>query len=169
MRLNLKRKGKEYIAKIETLIRKVANITKDQSTEDKESSQVCRTCKKEKPLNKYYKRANKKHEVHCRACRNLKRDANHRRWKQEFIYELGKYIEIKCIKCGYDKNFSALDFHHVNKKNFSIARMTRNLSKKNFTDGKVKKIINEIIINCEILCANCHREEHNIHVMKIRK
>lgn len=169
MRLNLKRKGKEYIAKIETLIRKVANTTKDQSTEDKEDSQVCRTCKKDKPLNQYYKRANKKHEIHCRSCRNKQRDRNHRHWKQEFIYKLANHVKLECVICGYNKSFSALDFHHVNKKNFSIARITRNLSHKNFTDGKVDKIIHEIIFNCEILCANCHREEHTKHIMKMIK
>ncbi len=147
----------------------MANTIKDQSTEGKEDSQVCRTCKKNKPLIEYYKRENKKHEVHCKSCRNKKRDENHRHWKQEFIYKLSKHMDVKCVKCGYNKNFSALDFHHIRNKRFSIARMLRNLSNKNFYDGRVNDILYEILLNCEILCANCHREHHNKYIMKLKK
>ena len=68
-----KKKEKAYIAKTETQIRKVANTTKDQSTEDKEGK-ICATCKKLKPLHRYYQRENKKPEIHCRDCRNIQRE-----------------------------------------------------------------------------------------------
>ena len=140
-----------------------------QNIEDKDIKQCCQTCKESKSINKFYKRANKKPEIHCRSCRNKSRDENHRYWKQQFIYKLSKHLEIECVKCGYNKNFGALDFHHIRNKNFKISRELRNLSKKNFSDGRVDKIIYEILIECEILCANCHREHHIIHIMKLKK
>ena len=146
----------------------MANTILAENTEGKEGK-ICATCKKFKPLHRYYKRENKKPEIHCRDCRNKQREKNHRHWKQQFIYKLAEHIDIKCVKCGYDKNFSALDFHHTKRKKFAIAREIRNLSKKNFTDGRVDMILTEIIAKCEILCANCHREHHNKHIMKMKK
>ena len=169
MSRNLKKEEKEFIARTGTQIKKTENTTKDQNTGDKADKQICNTCKKLLPVSKFYKRSNKKPEVHCRNCRNKKRDERHRYWKQEFIYKLSEHINIECVKCGYDKSFSALDFHHIKEKNFSIARITRNLSGKNFTDGKVEKILYEILVNCEILCSNCHREHHTKHFMKLKK
>ena len=117
-----------------------------ENTEDKEGK-ICATCKKVKPLHRYYKRENKKPEIHCRDCRNKQREKNHRHWKQEFIYKLSEYIDIRCVRCGYDENFSALDFHH----------------------GRVDMILTEIMSKCEILCSNCHRVHHNKHIMKMKK
>jgi len=136
--------------------------------EDKEGK-VCATCKKNKPYNRYYKRENKKPEIHCKDCRNKKREERHRHWKQQFIYKLSTHVDIKCVKCGYDKNFSALDFHHTKRKKLSIAREIRNLSEKSFYDGKVDRILTEIMSKCEILCSNCHREHHNKHIMNMKK
>ena len=61
----------------------------------------------------------------------------------------------KCEICGYDKNISALDFHHIdpNKKEFQLD--SRHLS--NTTNKK----ITEELKKCNLLCSNCHREIHN--------
>ena len=139
-----------------------------QNIEDKEGK-ICATCKKTKPINKYYKRENKIPEIHCKDCRNKAREERHRYYKQQFIYKLATHIDIKCVRCGYDKNFSALDFHHTKRKKLSIAREIRNLSKKSFYDGKVDRILTEIMSKCETLCSNCHREHHNKHIMKMKK
>ena len=139
-----------------------------QNIEDKEGK-VCATCKKHKPYNRYYKRENKKPEIHCKDCRNKKREERHRHWKQEFIYKLSTHVDIQCVKCGYDKNFSALDFHHTKRKKLSIAREIRNLSEKSFYDGKVDRILTEIMSKCEILWSHWHREHHNKHIMKMKK
>ena len=136
---------------------------------DKADEQRCETCKEIKHISKFYKRINKKHEIHCKNCRNKQRDENHRYWKQQFIYKLSEYIELECVTCGYNKNFSALDFHHKRNKSLLVARELRNLSRKNFIDGRVENIIYEIIMHCEILCANCHREHHTKHIMKMKK
>lgn len=61
----------------------------------------------------------------------------------------------KCERCGYDKNMSALDFHHINpdEKEFEID--IRKFSNTNLED------LQKEIDKCILLCANCHREEHN--------
>lgn len=67
-------------------------------------------------------------------------------------------IEIKggsCIKCGYNKNISALDFHHIepDKKNYQ-------LDVRHFSNTSIEKLEIELK-KCILLCSNCHREEHN--------
>ena len=64
-----------------------------------------------------------------------------------------KFLDLKCQRCGYDKTFAALDFHHVGEKKFMIGKyFSYACSEEN------KKIVNEELEKCVILCANCHRE-----------
>ena len=58
----------------------------------------------------------------------------------------------KCCKCGYDRNFSALHFHHTDQ------------SKKEFSWIKARlyswdKVLEELK-KCILVCANCHFEIH---------
>jgi hypothetical protein len=67
-------------------------------------------------------------------------------------------IEIaggECCDCGYKKNISALEFHHLNpdKKSFGIDLRKCSCSKWDRLVEEVKK--------CVLICANCHRERHN--------
>lgn len=65
-----------------------------------------------------------------------------------------EYKNNKCEKCGYDKCFSALQFHHIDpeKKEFAIGYKGYTKSWEN-----VKKELDK----CILLCANCHAELHN--------
>lgn len=67
-----------------------------------------------------------------------------------------KLIELKggcCNKCGYFENISALEFNHLCCKNFALdLRALSNI--------KWETLIDEVK-NCNLLCANCHREYHN--------
>jgi hypothetical protein len=67
--------------------------------------------------------------------------------KEELIILLGG----RCKSCGYNKCFSALEFHHIKNKKDHLAKIIKNLSK--------EKALKEIK-NCTLLCANCHRELH---------
>ncbi len=78
--------------------------------------------------------------------RKMKRINNLRR-------ELKKSLGGKCSKCGYDKSFCALDFHH----NRGQKEGTVSLLIKSFSKQKALKEIEK----CILLCANCHRELHN--------
>lgn len=68
-----------------------------------------------------------------------------------------RYAEYKlskgCNRCGYNKNSKALDPHHLKDKEISLSVAVRN--------GWSWKRILEELEKCEILCANCHREEHS--------
>ena len=62
-----------------------------------------------------------------------------------------KYLGGKCIKCGYDKNISVLEFHHIDAedKDFTLSAGIKNWE-------AMKKEADK----CELLCSNCHREKH---------
>ena len=60
----------------------------------------------------------------------------------------------KCEECGYEKNISALEFHHVEPKEKSFGLTMRELGSHSM------KIIRKEFIKCKILCSNCHKEHH---------
>ncbi len=67
-------------------------------------------------------------------------------------------IELKgmsCERCGYKKNFAALEFHHTKpgEKKFSLDLRSLSNRKWGIILGEVEK--------CLLLCSNCHTEEHN--------
>ena len=82
---------------------------------------------------------------HCDA--TMDRQA---KFKQDCV----NYKGGRCQKCGYCKNTSALDFHHIdpNKKEFTISKYKA----QKFDD----RIIPELE-KCELICRNCHAEAHN--------
>ena len=59
----------------------------------------------------------------------------------------------KCALCGYEKCFSALEFHHINSddKDFSLGANANVSTEKALLESQ----------KCIILCANCHREVHS--------
>ena len=71
--------------------------------------------------------------------------------KMELIIMKG----MKCEKCGYDKNISALEFHHIDPSKKSFQLDMRHLS-----NASKEKIIEESN-KCILLCSNCHREFHH--------
>lgn len=66
-----------------------------------------------------------------------------------FIDELGG----GCSICGYNKNYSALHFHHIGDKSFPLD--IRNIGNRSL------KSLREELSKCILLCANCHAEEHH--------
>lgn len=69
--------------------------------------------------------------------------------------ELIKMFGSKCIVCGYNKNYSALCFHHQepDKKDFQ-------LDLRKLSNSKWEKILEEVN-KCILLCHNCHSELHH--------
>ena len=84
----------------------------------------------------------------CKVCKN------------DFpITRFYKNGSVKCERCGYSKSFAAIDFHHKRDKLLNISKAIGKLSSNSFTNGTTNEILREIS-KCEILCSNCHREEH---------
>ena len=69
--------------------------------------------------------------------------------KKEFISLKGG----KCFLCGYNKNHSALSFHHTGIKNFP-------LDSRNIANRSKNSLLKELD-TCILLCLNCHMELHN--------
>jgi len=100
----------------------------------------------------------KNSEKYNEYCRNLyrshiikrRRDANlrMRKLKEEAVISMGG----KCQKCGYDKCFGALEFHHLDKSVKEKVRLRANEDyQKIIQYGKEGKV--------KLLCNRCHREE----------
>ena len=74
-----------------------------------------------------------------------------RKRKIELVLEFGR----QCSKCGYKKNFAALEFHHVDPETKSFQLDLRCLSNRTWSS------ILEEGEKCVLLCSNCHAELHN--------
>jgi len=63
-----------------------------------------------------------------------------------------KYKGGRCQKCGYNRHYSALTFHHIDP------------SQKRYEWKQLKHLprisIHKELDKCALLCNNCHCEEH---------
>jgi predicted Zn-ribbon and HTH transcriptional regulator len=103
---------------------------------------LCKECGESSP-DKFY--GNQK--IHCKKCHSKQ---THERRKQ--IKRLAvEYLGGSCKKCGYNKYIGALQFHH------------RNPAEKdsvNFNKWLNFEVLKKELDKCDLLCANCHAEEH---------
>ncbi len=91
------------------------------------------------------KTTNFKHQVYtCQQARGLER-------KKQLIEIAGG----ECCDCGYKRNISALEFHHLNPQEKSFGIDLRKCS-----CAKWERLVEEVK-KCVLICANCHRERHN--------
>jgi len=72
--------------------------------------------------------------------------------RKEHKMKIVKICGNKCCICGYDKCYEALEFHHVNEKDFTIANALMT-----YPWHQILKEVEKTIL----VCANCHREIHN--------
>jgi len=80
---------------------------------------------------------------------------------QRSVENLRKFIldykkDKKCELCGYNKNTSILQFHHVKEKEYNISSKTKTHKA---VKSKVKFL--EEIKKCILICPNCHMEIHS--------
>jgi len=73
------------------------------------------------------------------------------RRKLEFVNLKGGCCQI----CGYNKNLAALQFHHR-----EPSKKELKLDLRHFSNNSIQKLKVEVE-KCNLLCANCHLEEHN--------
>ncbi len=69
--------------------------------------------------------------------------------------ELIRMNRGSCEKCGYDRNYAALEFHHVDSDKKFFQLDLRSLSNRKWS------VIVKEAEKCILLCSNCHAELHN--------
>lgn len=113
-------------------------------------TRYCPTCKQYKSFDEFYTRRKTKCSGWCRQCVTKQTIKRGRSLKGECV----EYKGGKCQKCGYNKCQAALDFHHRNpeEKDFAIC--------KRYGCRKISDRMKKELDKCDLLCANCHREEH---------
>ena len=91
-----------------------------------------------------------------------RREYYRQKQKQQYHYGanlLRRYKLMKgCRICGYKKHHAGLQFNHINPadKSFDIGKAPKkSLALSNKTLSK-KRIKDEILDKCEVLCATCH-------------
>jgi hypothetical protein len=62
------------------------------------------------------------------------------------------YLGGRCVRCGYDKCIKAMTFHHrqPEAKEFSVSQML----------DRAWPVLVAELNKCDLLCFNCHMEEH---------
>jgi len=94
---------------------------------------------------------------YCQECL-LKKYINTKKKLRDSKIDALAYLGNKCSKCGIianKDNYPIFDFHHLDKKAKEF-KPSSILYRSPLTD-KIKKELDK----CVIMCANCHRMEHN--------
>jgi hypothetical protein len=115
------------------------------------SEKTCPKCKQILDLSFFYQRRGKiGGSVYCKGCTNSQAMERQKKLKIQCV----EYKGGCCQVCNYSKSLSALEFHHLNpsEKEFSLS------SKKSFS---FNELIKKELDKCILLCANCHREQHD--------
>lgn len=112
---------------------------------------ICCVCKISKKNNCFYFKSKKSKKLSniCKTCLYFYQN---KRWKERKRKAIAMFGG-RCSKCGYNKNLSALEFHHLSRKEKKMSWTEMRLASWDRTIIELKK--------CILLCANCHREEEN--------
>ena len=107
----------------------------------------CTNCKIKKLKSEFYKKRNSYYSE-CKECFNKRTVKNITGRKKKILDALNIHA---CQLCSYSKCIGALEFHHIDP----------NTKVKYVTPHRVgfEKALEEAK-KCMVLCANCHREEH---------
>lgn len=119
-----------------------------QDRKDSASCTICGCHKNEETTRKVGKNSTG-FQSYCKSCAAGVLVLFNRKVKQRAV----DYKGGACQKCGYNRCHSALEFHHrdPSQKDFAISTMTNRAF-----DGDILLELDK----CDLLCSNCHREEH---------
>lgn len=128
----------------------------------------CKSC-----TNKINTRNRSKYKVYYKEYRELHRAETSKRskmWsyrqKSLWIKILSSRLKLECSLCGYNKSFSALDFHHEDPQEKDRNIHFNQAFKTAPTQERVDRVLGELK-KCIILCSNCHREHHSVYFFHI--
>ncbi len=113
-------------------------------------NQFCSCCDvKLNSENSYLKKDKKNYYSLCKIC------FAEYTFKKRFNFKINalEYKQNNCESCGYNKDITALEFHHKNpvQKEINPAKLYH----------KPWDFAKEELDKCSVLCSNCHREEHH--------
>jgi hypothetical protein len=114
-------------------------------------TKICAHCKEEKSIDEFHTKG--KENRRNSWCKNCVYTLQRKRWRDR----KRKAVELmggKCQKCGYNKNLSCFDFHHLDPSQKEVGWNKMRQWKWDKTIEELKK--------CILLCRNCHGEIHNI-------
>lgn len=120
----------------------------------------CNNCMHSLPILEFSVVKNRKGELrpsqYCKKCKCLQASLKKRDLKRKCI----EYKGGKCVSCGLVSEHTTIyDFHHKDpsQKDFSVSHYTDKKSKGGILDDILKAELDK----CLLLCANCHRIEHD--------
>lgn len=143
-----------YWARVHGLKSNFKNFGEDpyNKTKIEDGKKRCAKCKEWKPQEVFGNKGKYK-QGYCPPCLYEYQASRWQDRKKKAVELMGG----KCTRCGYCRNYSALDFHHLkpNEKDFDF-----NVGRRRSWE----KMIEELK-KCILLCSNCHREEHHPETM----
>tara|TARA_R110002110_G_C13383657_1_gene711304 strand:- start:856 stop:1389 length:534 start_codon:yes stop_codon:yes gene_type:complete len=122
-----------------------------------EGKHFCSNCNEHLPCSDFHVRKRGGYTGHCKKCIVTK---TKERLEHNYVTRKLKAIDLKgggCEKCGYNKNYTALCFHHKDPSTKSFGIDSRNIRMRKWD------LILEELDKCSLLCHNCHMEEHHPH------
>ena len=105
----------------------------------------CSKCSLQKPESDFYF-TNLYRRKYCKKCEHKSQVANRLKKKKRAV----EYLGGRCIRCGYNECFYALEFDHVDPS-------TKEYEMSNMIYGRNWALVGVELDKCQLLCANCHR------------
>ena len=125
-------------------------LISERSSNKYEKTKTCKGCKIKKDKSEFYAfKDGIRFHPYCKKCHISVKKNQQREIKLKCV----EYKGGKCQKCEYDKCVAAIDFHHRDP-----AQKSFNISTVRFHEWEV---IRQELDKCDILCKNCHAEEHS--------
>lgn len=116
------------------------------------TTRQCAKCKKEFPANLeyFYQRSGRRKGTllaYCKGCFNAIQKDKHKELKKRLV----DYKGGKCVICGYNRYFGALEFHHLDP------------TQKELKIGQTRRVFSNLqkeADKCVLVCGICHPEIH---------